>query len=126
MKRIAALLLMAIALCLGACSAGGGEISAAQKEGSAIKGEISTDQGVGDYPAAIMVNDRIYLFDAEELPVEVEDSAIIGYTSSYTGTFPEKNGETNFNKDLDMPIAEVKEGIAVLYHGEWHLCTPKK
>ena len=52
-------------------------------------------------------------------------SAIIGYTSSYTDTFPEKDGETNFNREIGMPYAKVEEGIAVLYENEWHLCTSK-
>ena len=60
---------------------------------------------------------------------EVDNSAIIGYTSSYTSsytdTFPEKDGETNFNREIGMPYAKVEEGIAVLYEDEWYLCTPK-
>ena len=56
---------------------------------------------------------------------EVDNSAIIGYTSSYTDTFPEKDGETNFNREIGMPYAKVDEGIAVLYEDEWYLCTPK-
>lgn len=78
-----------------------------------------------DYPAAIMVNDAIYLYSFEPIFGEVDESAIIGYTTSYTDTFPEKNGETNFNRELDMAYAEVEDGIAVLYENEWHLCTPK-
>ncbi|MDO5406013.1 MAG: M56 family metallopeptidase [Eubacteriales bacterium] len=79
-----------------------------------------------DYPAAIMVEDTVYLLSAEPSPVEVDESVIIGYTKSYTGTFPEKNGETNFNQELNMPYARVEGGIAVLYENEWYLCTPQK
>ncbi|MBQ3194801.1 MAG: hypothetical protein IJB59_14665, partial [Oscillospiraceae bacterium] len=53
-------------------------------------------------------------------------SAIIGYTTSYTDTYPEKDGETNFNRELNMPYARVEGGIAVLYENEWYLCTPKE
>ena len=84
---------------------------------------ISTD-GVADYPAAIMVNDTVYLMEGEPMPAEVDESAIIGYTESYTGTFPENNGETNFNPELGMPYAQVEGGIAVLYKNEWYLGTP--
>ncbi len=84
-----------------------------------------TVSAVADYPAAIMVNDAIYLYGFEPIPADVDESAIIGYTTSYTDTFPEKNGETNFNRELDMPYAQVEGGIAVLYENEWHLCTPK-
>lgn len=81
---------------------------------------------VSDYPAAIMVNDAIYLFPDAPMLAEIDESAIIGYTESYTDTFPTKNGETNFNRELNMPIAQVKGGIAVLYEHEWYLCAPEK
>ena len=84
---------------------------------------IATD-GVADYPAAIMVNDTVYLMEGDPMPAEVDESAIIGYTESYTGTFPENNGETNFNPELGMPYAQVEGGIAVLYKNEWYLGTP--
>ncbi len=78
-----------------------------------------------DYPASIMVNDMIYLL-GQAILAEVDESAIIGYTNSYTDSFPSKNGETNFNRELNMPYAEVEGGIAVLYENEWYLCTPKE
>ena len=84
---------------------------------------IATD-GVADYPAAIMVNDTVYLVEGDPMPAEVDESAIIGYTESYTGTFPENNGETNFNPELGMPYAQVEGKIAVLYKNEWYLGTP--
>ena len=84
---------------------------------------IATD-GVADYPAAIMVNDTVYLMEGDPMPAEVDESAIIGYTESYTGTFPENNGETNFNPELGMPYAQVEGGIAVLYRNEWYIGTP--
>ena len=78
-----------------------------------------------DYPASIMVNDIVYLL-GQEIIAEVDDSAIIGYTTSYTDSFPVQNGETNFNRELDMPYAQVEGGIAILYENEWYLCTPKE
>ena len=78
-----------------------------------------------DYPAAIMVEGTIYLKSASAMPAEIDESAIIGYTTSYTDTYPEKDGETNFNRELNMPYAKVEGGIAVLYENEWYLCTPK-
>ena len=74
-----------------------------------IEENIATD-GVADYPAAIMVNDTVYLVEGDPMPAEVDESAIIGYTESYTGTFPENNGETNFNPELGMPYAQVEGG----------------
>ena len=76
-----------------------------------------------DYPAAIMVNGEIYLLTSEPVPTEVDKSAIIGYTASYTDTFPKQDGETNFNRELEMPYAEVEDGIAVLYNDDWYLCV---
>ncbi len=84
---------------------------------------IATD-GVADYPTAIMVNDTVYLVEGNLMTEEVDESAIIGYTGSYTDTFPENNGETNFNPELGMPYAQVEGGIAVLYKNEWYLGTP--
>lgn len=78
-----------------------------------------------DYPAAIMAEDTIYYKADEPMPAEVDESAILGYTSSYTEAFPEKNGETNFNRELGMPYAKVQGGLAVLYENEWYLCTPE-
>ena len=79
----------------------------------------------GDYPAAIMVDGEIYLLDLEPVQAEVDDRDILGYTTSYTDTFPQKDGETNFNRELEMPYAKVEDGVAVLYDNEWRLCKPK-
>ena len=78
-----------------------------------------------DYPAAIMVEGTVYLKSATAMPAEINESAIIGYTTSYTDTYPEKDGETNFNRELNMPYARVEGGIAVLYENEWYLCAQK-
>ena len=87
----------------------------------------STSPGVAtDYPAAIMVYGEIYYLSVEEISGEVEESAILGYTESYTDTYPEKHGQTNFNRELGMPYARVEGGIAVLMDDEWYMCYPKK
>lgn len=78
-----------------------------------------------DYAAAIMVDGEIYYKTVTTIPAEIDDSAILGYTDSYTDTFPKKDGETNFNSELGMPYAKVEEGIGVLFENEWYLCTPK-
>ena len=79
-----------------------------------------------DYPAAIMAEGVIWLLPGEPMAGEVDDSAILGYTASYTDTFPEKDGETNFDRETGKPYAKVEGGLAVLYQNEWYLCTPKK
>ena len=78
-----------------------------------------------DYAAAIMVNDQIYYKSVQVIPAEVDESAILGYTKSYTDTFPKKNGETNFNRELGMAYAKVEDGIAVLFENEWYMCYPE-
>lgn len=77
-----------------------------------------------DYAATIMVNGKIYYKSAMALPIEIDESAFLGYTDSYTDTFPKKDGETNFNRELGMPYARVEDGIVVLYENEWYLCSP--
>ena len=77
-----------------------------------------------DYLAAIMVHGKIYYKSEEAISGEVDESAILGYTEFYTDTFPEKHGETNFNRELGMPYARVEGGIAVLMDNEWYLCYP--
>jgi hypothetical protein len=85
-----------------------------------------SSSSTSDYPAAIMVDGEIYLVSSEPMTGEVDDSAIIGYTISYTDAFPEKDGETNFNRELNMPYARVSDGIVVLYDNEWYLCSRKE
>lgn len=86
-------------------------------------GGCKTSGSENDYAAAIMVDGEVYYLVSEPMVGEVDDSAILGYTSSYTDAFPQKDGETNFNKELAMPYAKVTDGIAVLYENEWYLCT---
>lgn len=104
MRRMSALLLVVLFLMPAGCSSVG----------------IETD-----YPAAIMAEGTVYLKSIAAMPAEIDESAIIGYTTSYTDTYPDKDGETNFNRELNMPYARVEGGIAVLYENEWYLCTPK-
>lgn len=78
-----------------------------------------------DYPAAIMVDDVVYHLTTEILSEEIGQDEIIGYTESYTDTFPENNYETNFNRELGMPVAKAEGGIAVFYEEEWHYCAPR-
>lgn len=87
--------------------------------------DVATED-TADYLAAIMVHGKIYYLSEEEIPGEIDESAILGYTESYTDTFPEKHGETNFNRELGMPYARVEGGMAVLMDEEWYMCYPKE
>lgn len=87
--------------------------------------EATASSGGGDYPAAIRVDGRIYHL-YQPMPAEVDPNAILGETTSYTDGWPEKDGETNFSRELDLPYAQVKDGIAVLYENEWWFCYEVK
>lgn len=85
---------------------------------------ISCGKGVEtDYPAAIMVDGTIYYKSIQEIPAEDAEDNIIGYTTSYTDTFPKKDGQTNFIRELDLPYAKVDGGIAICINDVWYLCT---
>ena len=77
-----------------------------------------------DYAAAIMVEGEIYLKTAIAILAEIDESAIIGYTKSYTETFPKKDGQTNFSRKTGLPYARMEDGIVVLIDNEWCLCIP--
>lgn len=80
----------------------------------------------GDYPAALMVDGKIYLLDDQPMPAEVEESAVIGHTTTYTDGWPAQEGETNFCREPGLPYARVEGGIALLYESEWYLCRQAK
>ena len=74
----------------------------------------------GDFPAAIMVNGTIYYSTNNVVPVEVDES-VIQYTTSYAENgIPQKEGETNFNRDLGTPYVVVAGNkVVVLIDNEW-------
>ena len=76
----------------------------------------------GDGRAAIMVNSVLYLLAPEPVPIEVDESAIIGYTTSYTTGMPSMEGETNFSRELNLPYAKCNGSIYILYENEWYEC----
>lgn len=79
------------------------------------------------YQLGIVVDGVFYEKSYQPMPAEIDESAIIGHVSSYTDTFPEKEGQTNISKDLiDAPYAKVEDGIAILIENEWYLCLPRE
>lgn len=91
--------------------------------GALVEGFLAgeTAQAAGDYPAAIRVEGQVYLL-GEAMPAEIDDSAVLGRTTSYTDGWPARDGETNFSRELDLPYARVEGGLALLYQNEWHFC----
>ena len=74
----------------------------------------------GDYPATIMVNGTNYYSTDNVVPVEVDES-VIQYTTSYAENgIPQKDGEANFNRDLETPYAVIEDDmVVVLIDNEW-------
>lgn len=52
------------------------------------------------------------------MTTELDETTTLEYTISYTETFPQKDGETNFNCQLVMPCTKIKDGVALLYDNE--------
>ena len=76
-----------------------------------------------EQPPLIMAAGELYRYTDEPLDAEVEEDAVIGYTTSYTDFIPETEGEINFSHELDLPYASVEGGVAILLDGEWYLCV---
>ena len=74
----------------------------------------------GDYPATIMVGGTNYYSTDQAVPVEV-DASMIRYTTSYAKNgVPKKDGESNFNRDLNCPYAVLENGMVVVFIGnQW-------
>ena len=125
MKGFWALLCLSFCLAvpLAACGGPAEEAGPLPQGGGPEQGEQSSAQPA-DFPPVIQVDGIIYLYNSDPVPGEVDESAVIGRTTAYTDGFPSRDGETNFNRELDMPYARVGENIAVLYQQEWRLCTP--
>ena len=91
----------------------------------AALGKFTRPDRTGDYPAAIMVDGTVYLVSVNPLPAgTVDEAEITGCVDSYTGTFPEKDGQQNFSREAALPYTRTAEGIALLHDGAWYLCVP--
>ena len=71
---------------------------------------------------ALMVNGTLYRTTGTQLPVEPDDSAIVGYVSSVVplSQWPETEGQANFGEP-DAPYALIEDSLIVLMDGEWTL-----
>lgn len=85
----------------------------------------SAEKQAGDYPAAIMADGSVYQMAGQTVE-NADSSAILGYTTAYTETWPEEDGETNFSRTLGLPYARCEGGIAVYCDGAWQLFTLKE
>ena len=74
----------------------------------------------GDYPATIMVGSTNYYSTDQAVPVEVDESMIRYPTSYAKNGVPKKDGESNFNRDLNCPYAVLEDGMVVVLIGnQW-------
>lgn len=78
-----------------------------------------------DYPAAIMVDGAVYYVSVAAPAEEVDEESIVGSITSYTDTFPSRDNQCNFTRELPIPVAKVAEGMAVYYEDAWHVCFPE-
>ena len=91
----------------------------------AALGKMMQRDTAADYPAAIMVDGTVYLVSVNPLPAgTVDEAEITGCVDSYTGTFPEKDGQQNFSREAALPYAPAVGGLALLCDGAWYLCDP--
>ena len=91
----------------------------------AALGKMMQRDTAADYPAAIMVDGTVYLVSVNPLPAgTVDEAEITGCVDSYTGTFPEKDGQQNFSREAALPYAPAEGGLALLHDGAWYLCVP--
>lgn len=78
-----------------------------------------------DYPSAIMVDGAIYYVSVAAPAEEVAEQDIVGSITSYTDSFPARDNQCNFTRELPIPVAKVAEGMAVYYEDAWHVCFPE-
>lgn len=88
---------------------------------------IEISETTGDYPAMIMVNNKLYYYQYRYIDAsKIDEESFLGYTSSYTSNEPKKEGETNFDKNIGMPYAKYEKGIVVqMQDGNFGYFEPK-
>ena len=77
---------------------------------------------LSDRRPMIMVNGKLYLDTGKQVPVEIDDSTIIGETSSSVDQSekPTEEGQTNFDS-IGSKYAYYEENIVVLINNKWVL-----
>ena len=87
------------------------------------KGVITeVSQSLSDRRPMVMANGMLYLDTGKHVPVEINDSAIIGEISSSVDQSekPTKEGQTNFGS-IGSKYAHYEENIVVLINNKWIL-----
>lgn len=75
----------------------------------------------------IRVDGKLYISTGKEIPVEMEDTAILGTVTSWvkSSEIPRKNGESNFSCE-GAEYALFEDGLVVLLQNEWVFFEEKK
>lgn len=78
------------------------------------------EKKLGDRIPMIMVEEHLYLDTGEIMPVEIDDSAIIGTITSEVASskIPTQNSQSNFGC-VGSEYAYFDDGIAVMINNEW-------
>ncbi len=87
---------------------------------------LDKDTHIKELQATVIIEDVIYLVSGEGIPMEVDESAYLGYANPYMESISEEDKNRYFDPNLEMPYAEVEGDIVVLYQDEWHKCTIKE
>lgn len=106
MKRISVLLLtFIIALMIAGCS---NKLPAPETPNACVP--------------SVMYDGNLYLTTGKQIPVEVEEDAIVGRITSVIplSQWPEEDGQANFGI-VDAPFAIITDGFVVLWNNEWTL-----
>ena len=74
---------------------------------------------------ALMVEGTLYLDTGKQIPVEMEESAILGQITDSVGQneLPEENGQSNFGC-IGAEYAYFSDGVVVLINHEWQFFEP--
>jgi len=90
---------------------------------------IARDSALADTPDALMpclmVGGQLYCTTGEQVPAEVDDSAVLGEIVSVVplSEWPQTEGEANFDA-LGAPYAMTADGLLVRLDGEWTRFEP--
>lgn len=76
---------------------------------------------------AVMYDGEIYCTTGKQIPVEVDDSAIVGEVTSIVplSQWPNEEGQANFGGE-GMSLAVTSSGFLVLVENEWTLFEPQE
>ena len=75
---------------------------------------------------AVMYDGEIYCTTGKQIPIEVDESAIVGEVTSVVplSQWPNEEGQANFG-EKGMSFAVISDGFLVMVENEWTLFEPQ-